>query len=66
MANLQRGGLYSVVPRVPAGEITPDKLRVIADVAKRFGTIHENHGWPTDRHVRSRSAGPARYLGIAE
>ncbi len=37
MANLQRGGLYSVVPRVPAGEITPDKLRVIADVAKRFG-----------------------------
>ena len=37
MANMQRGGLYSVVPRVPGGEITPDKLRVIADVAKRFG-----------------------------
>jgi nitrite reductase (NADH) large subunit len=37
MANMQRGGLYSVVPRVPAGEITPDKLGVIADVAKRFG-----------------------------
>jgi nitrite reductase (NADH) large subunit len=37
MANMQRGGLYSVVPRVPAGEITPEKLGVIADVAKRFG-----------------------------
>lgn len=37
LANVQRGGSYSVVPRVPGGEITPDKLRVIADVAKRFG-----------------------------
>ena len=37
LANLQRGGSYSVVPRVPGGEITPDKLRVIADVAKHFG-----------------------------
>jgi nitrite reductase (NADH) large subunit len=37
LANMQRGGLYSVVPRVPGGEITPDKLRVIADVAKRYG-----------------------------
>jgi nitrite reductase (NADH) large subunit len=37
MANIQRGGLYSVVPRVPGGEITPAKLGVIADVAKHFG-----------------------------
>jgi nitrite reductase (NADH) large subunit len=37
MANMQRGGLYSVVPRVPGGEITPEKLGVIADVAKQFG-----------------------------
>jgi nitrite reductase (NADH) large subunit len=37
MANMQRGGLYSVVPRVPGGEITPEKLGVIADVAKKFG-----------------------------
>jgi nitrite reductase (NADH) large subunit len=36
LANIQRGGLYSVVPRVPGGEITPDKLRAIADVGKRF------------------------------
>jgi NAD(P)H-dependent nitrite reductase small subunit len=36
LANLQRGGLYSVVPRVPGGEITPEKLAVIADVAKKY------------------------------
>lgn len=37
LANLQRGGLYSVVPRVPGGEITPQKLAAIAEVAERFG-----------------------------
>ncbi|KAG0244100.1 hypothetical protein B0O80DRAFT_467259 [Mortierella sp. GBAus27b] len=37
LANIQRGGTYSVVPRVPGGEITPDKLIAIAEVAKEFG-----------------------------
>ncbi|KAG0050178.1 hypothetical protein BGZ83_005044 [Gryganskiella cystojenkinii] len=37
LANIQRGGTYSVVPRVPGGEITPDKLIAIAQVAKDFG-----------------------------
>ncbi|MBV9123488.1 MAG: FAD-dependent oxidoreductase, partial [Planctomycetes bacterium] len=37
LANLQRGGLYSVVPRVPGGEITPEKLMVLGRVAKKFG-----------------------------
>ncbi|KAI9321278.1 nitrite reductase NiiA [Dichotomocladium elegans] len=36
LANIQRGGLYSVVPRIAAGEVTPEKLRVIADVAKEY------------------------------
>ncbi len=36
LANLQRGGLYSVVPRVPGGEITPDKLIALGSVAKKF------------------------------
>ena len=36
LANMQRGGLYSVVPRVPGGEITPDKLIVIGKVAKQY------------------------------
>jgi nitrite reductase (NADH) large subunit len=37
LANMQRGGLYSVIPRVPGGEITPDKLIVLGNVAKKFG-----------------------------
>ncbi|WP_062072264.1 nitrite reductase large subunit NirB [Demequina sediminicola] len=36
MANMQKDGTYSVVPRIPGGEITPDKLLVIAEVAKEF------------------------------
>ncbi|MCA9015966.1 MAG: nitrite reductase small subunit NirD, partial [Planctomycetaceae bacterium] len=37
LANVQRGGLYSVVPRVPGGEITPEKLIVLGEVAKEYG-----------------------------
>lgn len=37
LANIQKGGTYSVVPRVPGGEITPDKLIVIGEVAKKYG-----------------------------
>lgn len=37
LANLQKDGTYSIVPRVPAGEITPDKLIVIGTIAKKFG-----------------------------
>src|SRR3546814_598874 len=36
LANLQRDGTYSVVPRVPGGEITPEKLIVIGEVARDF------------------------------
>ena len=37
LANLQRDGTYSVVPRVPGGEITPEQLIAIGEVAKEFG-----------------------------
>ena len=37
LANIQKGGTYSVVPRIPGGEITPDKLIVIGQIAKRYG-----------------------------
>ncbi|MCX2734209.1 nitrite reductase large subunit NirB [Saccharopolyspora sp. NFXS83] len=36
LANMQRNGTYSVVPRVPGGEITPDKLIVLGEVARDF------------------------------
>ncbi|MEU2183631.1 nitrite reductase large subunit NirB [Streptomyces thermolilacinus] len=37
LANMQRNGSYSIVPRVPGGEITPEKLIVIGEVARDFG-----------------------------
>jgi nitrite reductase (NADH) large subunit len=37
LANVQRGGLYSVVPRIPGGEITPEKLIALGEVAKKYG-----------------------------
>jgi nitrite reductase (NADH) large subunit len=37
LANIQRGGSYSVVPRVPGGEITPEKLIVLGKVAQKYG-----------------------------
>lgn len=36
LGNIQRNGTYSVVPRVPGGEITPDKLLAIGEVAKQY------------------------------
>ncbi|KAB1909199.1 nitrite reductase large subunit [Micromonospora sp. AMSO1212t] len=36
LANLQRDGSYSVVPRIPGGEITPEKLIAIGEVARDF------------------------------
>ncbi|NEP61451.1 MAG: nitrite reductase large subunit, partial [Symploca sp. SIO2G7] len=36
LANIQKDGTYSVVPRVPGGEITPEKLIVIGQVAQEF------------------------------
>ncbi len=37
LANIQRDGTYSVVPRVPGGEITPERLIVLGEVARDFG-----------------------------
>ena len=36
LANMQRGGLYSIIPRVPGGEITPDKLIALGSIAKKY------------------------------
>jgi len=37
LANLQKDGTYSIVPRVPGGEITPEKLIVLGKVATKYG-----------------------------
>ncbi|KAF2265915.1 nitrite reductase [Lojkania enalia] len=36
LANIQRNGTFSVIPRVAGGEITPDKLIIIGTVAKKY------------------------------
>ena len=36
LANIQKGGSYSVVPRIPGGEVTPDKLIAIGSIAKKY------------------------------
>lgn len=36
LANMQKDGTYSIVPRVPGGEITPDGLLTIGAVAKKY------------------------------
>jgi nitrite reductase (NADH) large subunit len=37
LANIQRNGSYSVVPRVPGGDITADQLILIGEIARDFG-----------------------------
>ncbi len=37
LANMQKDGTYSVVPRVTGGEIQPEKLIVLGQVAKKYG-----------------------------
>ena len=36
LANIQRNGTYSVMPRIAGGEITPEKLIVLGEVARDF------------------------------
>ncbi|WP_460750606.1 nitrite reductase large subunit NirB [Myceligenerans cantabricum] len=37
LANMQKDGTYSVVPRMPGGEVTPEGLIVVGEVARDFG-----------------------------
>ncbi|WP_222130012.1 nitrite reductase large subunit NirB [Bordetella genomosp. 13] len=36
MANMQKNGTYSVVPRIPGGEVTPEGLIAIGEVARKY------------------------------
>lgn len=37
MANIQRNGTFSVVPRIAGGEVSPEGLIAIGQVAKEYG-----------------------------
>jgi nitrite reductase (NADH) large subunit len=36
LANMQKDGTYSVIPRIPGGEITPQKLIAIGAIAQKY------------------------------
>jgi nitrite reductase (NADH) large subunit len=36
LGNMQKDGTYSVIPRMPGGEVTPQALAVLADVAAEY------------------------------
>jgi nitrite reductase (NADH) large subunit len=44
LGNLQKDGTYSVIPRVPGGVITPEKLIVIGQVAKKYNLYTKING----------------------
>lgn len=37
LGNIQRNGTFSVVPRIPGGEVTPERLVAIGKVASEYG-----------------------------
>ena len=59
---MQRNGTYSVVPRIPGGEITPEKLIVIGEIAQRLRPVHQDHRRAADRPVRCPGRAAARDL----
>jgi len=44
LGNMQKDGTYSVIPRVPGGEITPQKLIVLGEVAKKYNLYTKVNG----------------------
>lgn len=44
LANMQKDGTYGVIPRIPGGEITPEKLAVIAQVGQDYGLYTKING----------------------
>ena len=65
LANIQRGGSYSVVPRIPGGEITPEKLIVIGEIAKKYGLYTKITGGQRIDMFGAPVAPVARHLGRA-
>ena len=65
MANLQKDGTYSVVPRIPGGEVTPAGLIAIGQVAAGLRALHQDHRRPAHRPVRRPHRAAARDLEAA-
>ena len=53
LANMQRGGLYSIVPRVPGGEITPEKLGVLAEIRTQYEALKNGREGVVEAEISS-------------
>ena len=60
-----RRQLYSVVPRVPGGEITPEKLIVLGEVARKYGLYTKITGGQRIDLFGAAGPSPAGHLGGA-
>ena len=63
LANMQKDGTYSVIPRVPGGEITPEGLVALGTIAKKHGLYTKITGAQRIDHVRGSSRPAARRSG---
>ncbi len=63
LANIQRGGTYSVIPRIPGGEITPEKLIVHRRDRSPLRSLLQDHGRPAHRPARRARRSATRHLG---
>ena len=37
LGNMQKDGTYSVIPRIPGGEITPENLTILGNIGSKYG-----------------------------
>ena len=65
LANLQKDGTYSVVPRIPGGEITPEGLHRHRRGRPGLRPLHEDHRRPAHRPVRRPRRAAAADLAAA-
>ena len=52
LGNMQKDGTYSVIPRMAGGEVTPEGLLAVAEVARDYQALHQDHRRPAYRPVR--------------
>ena len=65
MANLQKDGTYSVVPRIPGGEITPGGAHRDRRGRRGLRALHEDHRRAADRPLRRPARAAAGDLAAA-
>jgi hypothetical protein len=67
LANIQKDGTYSVVPRMPGGEVTADGLIAVGQVAKKYDLYTKiTGGQRVDLFVREKVRAAALRIGSGD